>query len=135
MRFAVPAIAAILFSWPAAGQDRHVDPTWLHRYVPQIEEKALDVITPTCHYKPIFGGGDALQNSRRHARRASAKAPNCQHGRSEMANRFRPSRFRAVPALDGRYEKHAGQNRGRTRAHESLCDAVRAWRHQLSASP
>ena len=59
MRFAVPAIAAILFAWAAAGQDRHVDPTWLHRYVPQIEEKASDVTTPTCHYKPIFGDGDA----------------------------------------------------------------------------
>jgi mannose-6-phosphate isomerase-like protein (cupin superfamily) len=59
MRCALPSIAAILFTWAVAAQDRHVDPTWLHRYVPQVEEKAAEVTTPTCHYKPIFGVGDA----------------------------------------------------------------------------
>jgi len=52
--------AVLLFlaacSTPAA--QRQVDPTWLHRYVPDLKEKAADVTTATCHYKPIFGAGD-----------------------------------------------------------------------------
>jgi mannose-6-phosphate isomerase-like protein (cupin superfamily) len=36
-----------------------VDPSWLHQYVPSIPFKAVDLTTPTCHYKPIFGVGDS----------------------------------------------------------------------------
>jgi mannose-6-phosphate isomerase-like protein (cupin superfamily) len=39
-------------------QERKIDPTFLHRYVPEVKEKAADVTTPTCHYKPVFGVGD-----------------------------------------------------------------------------
>ena len=41
-----------------AGQDRTVDPTWLHRFVPDLAEVKSDLSSSTCHYKPIFGGGD-----------------------------------------------------------------------------
>src|SRR5262245_42574296 len=40
-------------------KDHSVDPTFLHRFVPQIQEKKADVTTATCHYKPIFGEGDS----------------------------------------------------------------------------
>jgi mannose-6-phosphate isomerase-like protein (cupin superfamily) len=43
-------------------QDRQVDPTWLHRYVPTLPEGG-DPSFPACHYKPIFGEGDAANNS------------------------------------------------------------------------
>ncbi|MCL5746615.1 MAG: cupin domain-containing protein [Acidobacteria bacterium] len=43
----------------AIGAERQVDPTFLHRFVPDLKESAADVTTPTCHYKPIFGAGDA----------------------------------------------------------------------------
>jgi mannose-6-phosphate isomerase-like protein (cupin superfamily) len=39
-------------------QDRPVDPTWLHRYVPELEEAKSDLASQTCHYRPIFGEGD-----------------------------------------------------------------------------
>jgi mannose-6-phosphate isomerase-like protein (cupin superfamily) len=39
--------------------DRKVNPTFLHRHIPNIAEKASDVTTPTCHYKPVFGMGDS----------------------------------------------------------------------------
>lgn len=39
-------------------QDRTVDPTWLHRFVPRLSETKGDLSSPTCHYKPIFGAGD-----------------------------------------------------------------------------
>ncbi|MBZ5686336.1 MAG: cupin domain-containing protein [Acidobacteriia bacterium] len=40
-------------------QDRTVDPTWLHRFVPRLSEAKADFSSSTCHYKPIFGAGDA----------------------------------------------------------------------------
>ncbi len=40
------------------GQDRLPDPTWLHRFVPEVNEQASDLTTPTCRYRPIFGAGD-----------------------------------------------------------------------------
>jgi mannose-6-phosphate isomerase-like protein (cupin superfamily) len=42
------------------GAERAVDPTFLHRYVPDVQAKASDVTTDTCHYKPIFGEGDSV---------------------------------------------------------------------------
>ncbi len=39
-------------------QDRKVDATWLHRYVPRLREHAGSLAFWTCHYKPIFGEGD-----------------------------------------------------------------------------
>ncbi len=38
---------------------RTVDPTWLHRNVQRTPEKTMDISTPTCHYKPLFGAGDS----------------------------------------------------------------------------
>ncbi len=55
---AVFPLAVLLAGAGLAGQDSHVDPTFLHRFVPGLKEQASDVTTPTCHYKPIFGEGD-----------------------------------------------------------------------------
>jgi mannose-6-phosphate isomerase-like protein (cupin superfamily) len=41
-----------------ADQPRSVDPTFLHRHVPDIAGQQSDITTPTCHYKPVFGAGD-----------------------------------------------------------------------------
>ena len=40
-------------------QDRPVDATWLHRYVPELSEKAIGFASANCRYKPIFGEGDS----------------------------------------------------------------------------
>lgn len=37
---------------------KSVDPSWLHRYVPSLPYRTVDLTTPTCRYKPIFGVGD-----------------------------------------------------------------------------
>jgi len=39
-------------------QERQVDPTWLHRYVPSLSETHVDLTSATCHYRAIFGEGD-----------------------------------------------------------------------------
>ena len=41
----------------AVAQERRTDPTFLHRFVPDLEAKESDLSTSTCHYKPIFGEG------------------------------------------------------------------------------
>ena len=38
--------------------NRKIAPTWLHRYVPNLREKTVDISTASCHYKAIFGAGD-----------------------------------------------------------------------------
>lgn len=39
--------------------NRKIAPTWLHRYAPDIPEKAADMSTDSCHYRAIFGAGDS----------------------------------------------------------------------------
>ncbi len=41
-----------------SAQERRVDPTFLRRFVPDLEARASDLTSATSHYKPIFGAGD-----------------------------------------------------------------------------
>ena len=44
-------------------QERQTDPTWLHRYVPDLSETKAGLTSPTCHYRAIFGEGDKENRS------------------------------------------------------------------------
>jgi mannose-6-phosphate isomerase-like protein (cupin superfamily) len=63
-------------------QDRKVDPTWLHRYVPDLAETKGDLSSETCHYRAIFGEGDkesrSLQTVTRFAEVTLDAHGNCQ---------------------------------------------------------
>ena len=48
----------LLIASDLLAQDRKVDPTWLHRDVPNLSESRADLSSATCHYKAIFGEGD-----------------------------------------------------------------------------
>jgi mannose-6-phosphate isomerase-like protein (cupin superfamily) len=50
---------SVVMSANLLAQDRTVDPTWLHRYVPALSEAKAEISSSTCHYKPIFGASDA----------------------------------------------------------------------------
>ncbi len=58
------ALAALLiaaFCAPAYhAQERKIDPTFLYRDTATVAEKPSDITTATCHYKPLFGQGDAV---------------------------------------------------------------------------
>jgi mannose-6-phosphate isomerase-like protein (cupin superfamily) len=54
----------LLFSMYLFAEDWKVDPTWLHRYVPALSANTRPA-SPACHYKPIFGAGDADARSLR----------------------------------------------------------------------
>ena len=49
----------LLIAHGLAAQDRQIDPTWLHRHVPQLGEAQVDLSSSSCHYTPIFGEGDS----------------------------------------------------------------------------
>ncbi len=72
----------LLLSPNLLAQERKIDPTWLHRYVPQLSETRSDLASPTCHYKAIFGEGDAddrtLQSVARFAEVTLDAGGNCQ---------------------------------------------------------
>ena len=51
-------LMALLSAHGLWAQDRKVDPTWLHRYVPGLVETKSDLSSETCHYRAIFGEGD-----------------------------------------------------------------------------
>jgi mannose-6-phosphate isomerase-like protein (cupin superfamily) len=52
------ALSLLAVTLVLAAQERRVDPTYLHRFVPELKERTVDLTTPTGHYKPIFGEGD-----------------------------------------------------------------------------
>jgi mannose-6-phosphate isomerase-like protein (cupin superfamily) len=39
-------------------QERKVDPTWLHRFVPNLIDANSKMASQSCHYKPVFGEAD-----------------------------------------------------------------------------
>jgi mannose-6-phosphate isomerase-like protein (cupin superfamily) len=56
-------LLALLSAHGLWAQDRKVDPTWLHRYVPDLAETKSDLTSETCHYRSIFGEGDNESHS------------------------------------------------------------------------
>jgi mannose-6-phosphate isomerase-like protein (cupin superfamily) len=57
-RSGIVFILFLLISSNLLAQERQVDPTWLHRYVPQLPEVPAQLSSQTCHYTAIFGEGD-----------------------------------------------------------------------------
>lgn len=53
------AILAVLAAGPLCADERPVTPSWLYRYVPNVQPVKSDLTTSTCHYKALFGEGDA----------------------------------------------------------------------------
>lgn len=59
VRLMALVMLAVCSLWAADQPERKVDPTFLHRYIPDVQPKAMDVTTDTCQYKPLFGAGDS----------------------------------------------------------------------------
>lgn len=58
MKFLLLMLLLAVLPPPNFAQERKVDPTWLYRYVPKVNETANSMSSPSCHYRPIFGEGD-----------------------------------------------------------------------------
>jgi len=55
----VLALIVIFLLFASGAPERRVDPTWLHRDLSGAREVKSEISTPTCHYKSLFGEGDA----------------------------------------------------------------------------
>lgn len=53
----------LLLSTKLPAENWKVDPTWLHRSVPDLREVRPEAAFPNCHYKAIFGEGDSESRS------------------------------------------------------------------------
>jgi len=49
---------SVLLAQGLRAQERQTDPTWLHRYLPELSETKAGLVSPTCHYRAVFGEGD-----------------------------------------------------------------------------
>jgi len=60
-QWGVAAIGLVMTAGAALGQEagRKIDPTFLHRNTASLKEVASDISAPGCHFKPMFGEGDA----------------------------------------------------------------------------
>jgi mannose-6-phosphate isomerase-like protein (cupin superfamily) len=54
---------SLLLTQCLRAQEHPVDPTWLHRYLPDLSETKADVTSQTCHYRAMFGEGDKQNRS------------------------------------------------------------------------
>ena len=52
-------VASIACLWAADKPERRVDPTFLHRYLPDVAARPSDITTESCQYQPLFGAGDS----------------------------------------------------------------------------
>ena len=57
-RVTVLLLFSMLLAPTLLAQERPTDPTWLHRYIPELSETKVGLSSPTCHYRAIFGEGD-----------------------------------------------------------------------------
>jgi mannose-6-phosphate isomerase-like protein (cupin superfamily) len=55
-------LAVLLRPASAADAERKIDPTFLHRNIATAREAASDISAAGCHYRPLFGEGDAGAN-------------------------------------------------------------------------
>jgi mannose-6-phosphate isomerase-like protein (cupin superfamily) len=51
-------LLSLLLATELLAQERKVDATWLHRYLPSLSEAGADLASGTCHYKPVFDEGN-----------------------------------------------------------------------------
>ena len=76
---------SLLLLLPAPGlmaQERKIDPTWLHRYLPDVSASSSKLTTDSCRYKPLFGDGDSgthtMQSVSRFGQAEVAKHGHCE---------------------------------------------------------
>ncbi|MGB8674478.1 MAG: cupin domain-containing protein [Candidatus Acidiferrales bacterium] len=90
VRLSLFLLTLLLLAPASLAQERKIDPTWLHRYLPDVKTSQVAFATDTCHYKPAFGEGDGesrtLQSVSRFGEIQIGKHGECQsvvYGREE----------------------------------------------------
>lgn len=75
------SLLPLLLASGLLAQERKIDPTWLHRYLPDVKESGIAFATDTCRYKAGFGegttDGGTLRNVSRFGEIEIAEHGNC----------------------------------------------------------
>lgn len=121
--------------WAAAfGAERKVDPTFLHRYIPDVAVTSSDIGTATCRYKPLFGAGDPDTSIVRGVARFGevTLAP---HGSCNRTAYAREEQVYVV--MDGSGQLHYGSETAPVKKHDFmyLAAGVEHWMSNASAEP
>lgn len=123
-------IFLLLVSSAGFAQERTVDPTWLHRYAPDLKEARVDFTSATCHYKPMFGEGDPDSRILRSIVRFGEVMVDA-HGKCESASYDRQEELYFV--LSGSASLNYQQSSSQMRANDFTYVGPRA-KHSLSNS-
>lgn len=56
----------LLSAFPAlAAEERTVDPSFIHRFLPSVQERTVPISSASAHYRPLFGEGDTAARTLR----------------------------------------------------------------------
>jgi mannose-6-phosphate isomerase-like protein (cupin superfamily) len=119
----------LLAALPLMAAERTVDPTFLHRYLPDVREQKSDLTTATCHYKPLFGAGDSQDHVPRSVARFGEVAVD-PGGRCEAV--AYPLEEQAIVILDGAGTMDAAGQNLALRKHDFLY-LPQGMRHQVAS--
>ncbi len=123
-------LLSLLIASELLAQDRKVDATWLHRYIPRLSEAGGDLASGTCHYKPIFGEGDretrVLRSVTRFGEVTLDALGNCQ---TVLYDRQEESYF----VLEGKSVLHYGDQTYAMRTNDFI-DLPPGMKHSISNS-
>jgi mannose-6-phosphate isomerase-like protein (cupin superfamily) len=56
-------LISLLLTLGLHAQEHPTDPTWLHRYLPELSETKAGLTSATCHFRAMFGEGDKQNRS------------------------------------------------------------------------
>ncbi len=98
----------LLVTFSISAQERKTDPTFLHRFVPDLEARKSDLSTTSCRYKPVFGEGDPDARALRGIARFGEMTV-YPHGISGRVNY--PAEEQVYVVLQGTGELQYGENR------------------------
>ncbi len=107
----------LLAALPLVAAERTVDPTFLHRYLPDVRGQKSDVTTATCHYTPLFGAGDSQAKVPRSVARFGEITVDAS-GRCEAV--AYPAEEQAIVILDGAGTLNAAGQNVALRKHDFL---------------
>lgn len=102
----------------AAGQPpRKIDPTFLHRYIPEVSSKSADVTSDSCEYKPLFGAGDfettIVRGIARFGQMTIAPSGSCKPVQY-------PAEEQVYVLMDGNGQLHYGEDTSSVKRHDFL---------------
>jgi mannose-6-phosphate isomerase-like protein (cupin superfamily) len=121
----------LLAALPLVAAERTVDPTFLHRYVPDVIEQKADIGTSTCHYKPLFGAGDSQAKVPRSVARFGEITVDASGHCEAVAY---PAEEQAIVILDGAGTLDAAGQNLALRKHDFLY-LPQGVRHAMSSDP